>query len=144
MVFLAKVLHRLEIAERLALPTPPVHKPTQSQAKRRRNTLDKAKAFERCAGLVEVTSEGEEEGEGGGEMDGAEKGEEEGEGEEREEGEGEERKEGEGEEREGQKELGKIRDLKWLTRRMCWLANYEAGHYPKETIKVCCERLGWI
>lgn len=47
-----------------------------------------------------------------------------------EEGEREEEEEGRGEGRRV------VRDLEWLERRMCRLANYEAGHQPKQTIRV--------
>lgn len=37
----------------------------------------------------------------------------------------------------GRKRRKTLRDLKWLMRRMSRLASYEAGHHPKDSVKVC-------
>ena len=125
MVFLAKVLHRLKLAGKLEWEGQGEELPAKKRQKvdEAGGCLDRAKAFESRTLFPE--EEGEEGGEGlekerawldNGEEEGEELGDESG---------------------RGKARRSSKRDLVWLMKRMSRLASYEAGHSPKESIKVC-------
>lgn len=105
LVYLAKVLHRLQLAGKLQQPQ--VAPRDEGRQEDEEMAVDRVRTFEQRTLLQDATSDSDhEEGEGSGEK--------------------EEGKEG-----------ARVKDLEWLMRRMSRLANYEAGHCPKESIKVC-------
>ena len=106
-MFLAKVLHHLQLAGELQHQQSVEATPTWGSGREGPGTVDKASAFEE---LAMMSSLSDEEGEGEGEGRGIRQ------------------------ERDGGG--GRVKDLKWLIWRMSRLASYEAGHHPKESIKV--------
>ncbi len=130
-MFLAKVLHRLQLKGKLGGSEsqgeesgaqgeefPAKKRPRLETEEEVEETVDRAKAFESRTLMLLPESDGEGEGP---------------------------EKEGEGLEEGGRgQEAGvrrRRRDVKWLMKRMSRLASYEAGHNPKESIKVPFARL---
>ena len=109
-MFLAKVLHRLQLFGKLN----PTKRPSvECDETASTGTTDRLKAFKKGTVLRELVSESDSEEEvevSAQVLKGVAR---------------------------GTVRGRKGRDLQWLIRRMSRLARYEAGHHPKDSIKVC-------